>query len=94
MGKVYFPIFAAFTVGNIGFRSAQRMFNLILPVAACWLTRIVFSTVAQRLDGCQCCKSKGEHSAGLLHRYLCPIWWTQRSFPGSPILVSVLRVLV
>jgi len=27
MGKVYFPIFAAFTVGNIGFRSAQRMFQ-------------------------------------------------------------------
>jgi hypothetical protein len=26
MGKIYFPIFAAFTVGNIGFRSAQRKF--------------------------------------------------------------------
>jgi ATP-binding cassette, subfamily C (CFTR/MRP), member 1 len=26
MGKVYFPIFALFTVCNIGFRSAQRKF--------------------------------------------------------------------
>ena len=31
MGKIYFPIFCAFTVGNIGFRSAQRKFQFFSP---------------------------------------------------------------
>ncbi len=35
MGNVFFPIFCAFTVGNIGFRSAQRMSPLNYMTDGC-----------------------------------------------------------
>ncbi len=37
MGKLYFPIFGAFTVCNIGFRSAQRKLR---PNSECTAERL------------------------------------------------------
>jgi hypothetical protein len=81
-------------VGNIGFRSAQReFFSFLHFLACCWLSIISYSSVAQRLDCCQCRKSERENSAGLLHRNLRAVRRPQCRFPGSPVLVCLIRVL-